>query len=299
MLKRFGENNELTGAEKSGEKSFNNIFDNVTSILNAHKINYIPNSGDIKAQGKTLLFSSELSNIIKNFTWPSITQQITAFHFTSEEKAEGIINSQTFRLGSIGKRFSEHEVETFCLSHSFNGWLEADTNGEKFLKKDMGNTYYGSFTDGSLTDMQQQPLWNRFAQNGGVRLTFKITPSTFTDIHFKRIYYESTPNKPINILDAFQKLAEKHKLKFSFTGQNTESAFYLLKKNYAVEHEYRILIRKWDECIPVSSDANGNTWIDILINADTKYKLRLDLIDYHANKEPVNLPDNCSYSPRL
>lgn len=284
-------------------KVLEDISYSIGVILNTHKINYKPNCGDIKALSKTLLFSTELSNIIKNFIWLNISQQITVFHFTSEEKAESIINSQIFRLGSICKRFSEHEVETFCLSHGLCGWLEIDTNGEKCYKNDMKNTYYGSFADGGLTEKQQQPLWNRFAQNGGVRLTFKITPSTSTDIstdiNFKKIYYESAPDKPIKILDAFQKLAEKHKLKLVLRGQSTLSAFYLPASNYEVEHEYRILIRKWDECIPVSSDANSNTWIDIPINSNTKYNLRLDLIDYHACKTPANLPNNCTYSSRL
>ena len=251
---------------------------------------------DIVIDGSTVMLRRAASDAIKNVIWPKHQSQLELYHFTSAKSAQSIISSSVFRLTCILKNISEAEISTFLRTHRLTGGFEKDENGCPHYVVDARNTFIGCFTLATISGEQEATLWQRFASNGGVRLKFRLTPSQFSDIHFRQMYYENSP-VPITILDKLSEIASSYNRKFSFEGQSTMAAFNLPASDYEAEREQRLLIRVWDNYIKING-TDISSYVELPLSEDY-FGMKLELVEYHSETSSVcELPYGCLYSPR-
>lgn len=272
------------------------IQDSINSVLRKHGVKEIDKSA-ITVTDKTindfLKEEKTLSNAIIDKLWPSIDQKIV-YHYTSKEAAESILNSSTFRLYNISKRFNEGEIVSFCNNHGLTGYLK-DVNGEPYYKAQiMRNMYYSSFTDTNLTEDEESYFWRTFASIDGVRLKLNIKAS---NPNFRRIVYEKKNGQPIPILrDLVHEIRNNHGREFMLSGVSRLCAFYL-SKCFDVENEYRILFRDWGDGNVEPASDNGFDYIEIPLGCMSPAGYEIEVIEVQSN-EVLSIPSQYKIEPR-
>lgn len=238
---------------------------------------------------------AKLSGAITNHLWPSI-ETASVYHFTSRDAAESIMDSRTFRLTNIAKRFNEGEIKTFCKTHNLNGYLKEDENGDpKYKHLIMPNTFYASFTDVALTKEQEEWFWGNFAACDGVRLKFNITAS---NPNFRKLRYEQSEGIPIPLLsELISCIREKYGREFILKGISRLCSFYLCGKDYGIENEYRALYRVWEGFGPQPENSGTLNYIELPLNEMTECGYKLELTEVHAVERP-RMPSGYMFSKR-
>ena len=205
-------------------KFLNTLTNEINEVLTTHSLEIISQS-DISFTDKTLFLKIEISNRINNYIWSPVNTK-DVYHFTNH--SETIFSDNKFRLYSIAKNYTDHEVETFCKAHKMTSWLKSDA-----YKDDMANSFIGCFADTNICEDEEAKLWRTFAANDGVRLKFRITAQ---NENFRRIKYEKITAQPIQILAQLDAIAHKHNLKLLRQRLTTLAAFYLPAKDYEYEN---------------------------------------------------------------
>lgn len=268
-------------------KFLNILTNEINEVLRAHSIEIITQD-DIQINNNKLSLNKKLSNVINNYIWPPVNTK-DVYHFTNH--SETIFSDNKFRLYSIAKNYTAHEVETFCKAHKMTSWLKNDA-----YKDDMANSFIGCFSDTNICEDEEAKLWRTFAANDGVRLKFRITAQ---NEDFRRIKYEKITAQPIQILAQLDAIAHKHNLKLFRQRLTTLAAFYLPAKDYEYENEYRVLYRIWPSSTVSVFGSGIDSYIEIPLNDNTLIGFKLDLLECCANTKSLNLPSNCVYSLRV
>ncbi|MFA7123697.1 MAG: hypothetical protein WC212_06640 [Candidatus Delongbacteria bacterium] len=259
-----------------------NIVDDINSVLQANGISEKIDINDISVSNVVTdgYYAVHcLSDLIMSNLWPSIKSE-EVYHFTSKVAAESMINSQIFRFYNIMKRIDDGEIYTFCENHSLSGYLEKDDNGEMLYKSLIApKIFYSSFSETTLTQVQEKLLWDKFAKKG-VRLKFRITTrKNKTD--FRKMVYEYKEGEPIKILKELSRAIKKYKRNFILARISTLCAFFL-SKHFDMECECRAVYNKWhhDRGLCSNIDKDGHKFVEIPINRenDTGYFIELQEI---------------------
>lgn len=280
-------------------REIKSLITDINAVLSKHGIDQTINLSDITITDKTVSDlvkpDAKLSNAITNHLWPSIPSA-SVYHFTSKDAAESILNSNTFRLTNIAKRFNEGEIETFCKTHDLKGYLEIDSGGvPKYRYLIMPNTYYASFTDTNLTDEQEQYFCSTFATSDGVRLRIDITA---TNPNFRKMRYEQKSGHPIGVLNDLVKCArEHHNRELILKGISRLCSFYLSGKDYGIENEYRALYRVWEGFGPQPIGTGEKSYIELLLGTMSECGYQLDITEVHSITKP-NMPSSYVFSSR-
>ncbi|WP_337047375.1 hypothetical protein [Serratia liquefaciens] len=277
----------------------NSLVSTINSILSKHGINESITLSDITITEKTVsdLVKSEskLSNSIVNFLWPSISKA-SVYHYTSRDSAESILNSGTFRLTNIEKRYNEGEIVSFCQSHKLNGYLEKEDNGKpKYRNLIMPNTFYASFTDTNISQNDEEYFWSTFASCDGVRLKFDIQA---TNPDFRKVRYEESAGEPLEIIQELtETIRNTYGLEFILKGISRLCSFYLSGADYGMEKEYRLLYRTWEGQDPQPKGTGPYSYIEIPLNKMTECGHHLSISEVQANTE-IKMPSRYVFSKR-
>ncbi|PAU89808.1 hypothetical protein CK507_02765 [Pseudomonas sp. WN033] len=277
----------------------NSMIADINAVLAKHGIEKEICLSDVTITEKTVSDfvkpEAELSDAITNHLWPSI-EIASVYHFTSRDAAESIMNSGTFRLTNIAKRFSEGEIETFCKTHNLNGYLKEDENGDpKYKHLIMPNTFYASFTGVSLTKDQEEWFWGNFAACDGVRLKFNITAS---NPNFRKLRYEQSEGTPIPLLYELSGcIREKYGREFILKGISRLCSFYLCGKDYGIENEYRALYRVWEGFGPQPKNSGELSYIELPLNEMSECGYKLEITEVHSVEQP-EMPSAYIFSKR-
>ncbi len=273
------------------------LLSDINGILNQNSLEPIALS-DITVTQKTVSDivkpDARLSSAIIDHVWPSI-ESATAYHYTSKSAAESILNSGTFRLYCILKRYKEDEISAFCKIHGLAGYLEKDEFGdEKYKTMIMPNTFYSSFTDTSITAVQEDYFWRTFACVDGVRLKIQIDAS---NPNFRKMKYADNTGQPIKILSDLTNLIKtKHDRDFILKGMSRICAFYL-SKNYDRENEFRILHRYWEGLGPKPKNDGAYDYIEIPLGSMSEIGYQLEITEVQSN-ETLSIPNKYSVTLR-
>ena len=273
------------------------LLNDINNVLKQNNINVIIGDADLSICNNTIcdsLTGARLSNAIINNIWPSIKQK-EVYHYTSKEAAENILNTGTFRLYCISKRFHEHEIKTFCENHKLDGYLKKDKYGEVIYKDlIMPNTFYSSFTDIKVSKKQEKYFWNCFAGTNGVRFKFIINAS---DPDFRKIVYEKIKGKPIKVLNDLIITILNYNMQFYLSGISRLCSFYLSEK-YDIENEYRMLYRYWKGPNNLTQKNDGKyNYVEIPINQKNASGFCLKIIEIQTNAK-INITSNYSVIKR-
>lgn len=273
------------------------LLSDINEILKQNSLEPISLS-DITVTQKTVSDivkpDERLSSSIINHVWPSI-ESATVYHYTSKSAAESILNSGTFRLYCILKRFKEDEISAFCKIHSLDGYLEKDDLGnEKYKTMIMPNTFYSSFTDSSITADQEEYFWRTFASVDGVRIKIQIQAS---NPNFRKMQCADETGQPIKILSDLTNLIKtKYDRDFILKGMSRLCAFYL-SKDYDIENEFRILHRYWEGLGPKPKNDGTYDYIEIPLGSMSEIGYQLEITEVQSN-ETLSIPDKYSVMPR-
>lgn len=267
----------------------------VSDVLAAHGINENITWEDIAVTPKVVTdgvgSTQKISSAIIDKLWPSV-RQAQVYHYTSQEAAAEILSSQRFRLANIGKRITEGEIETFCLSHGLTGYLDA-TSGEPLYRALIeSNTYFACFTDINLDEDEERSFWQSF---GPVRLRFTINAQS---PDFRRIYYEPVPEQPIPVLrDLAARVRNEFEREFILRRVSSICSFYLSERRFGWEKETRILWRAWDgsPCRPVGTGPNSYVELDLGIMSSCGFELSITEV---CAADPVAVPDGVKFVRR-
>ena len=275
------------------------IVCDINAVLAQHGVSESITLSDVTVTDKTVsdLFkpNAPLSEAIINSFWPSISSA-EVYHFTSMQAAEAILNSGTFRLTNIEKRYGEGEIETFCKTHNLWGYLDTTENGTPLYKSLlMPNTYYASFTGSDLTPRCEKYFWRTFATHDGVRLKLRITAS---NQNFRRIKYEEKYNTPIALIsDLFSTIRKKYGRELILKGISRLCSFYLSGHDYGIEKELRMLHRAWDGFGPQPSGKGPDSYIELPIGAMSECGYRIDILEVQSRSRP-SMPSSFVFSKR-
>jgi len=268
------------------------LVEDINKILENHGISLKLRLEDLTITNDTVndlvKHNSLLSDAIVDYIWDNVESK-EVFHYTTKTKAESILNSGFFRLYNLLKRFEEGEVNTFCISHNLNGYLEKDDNDSPTYKKLLiNNMYYASFSDTKLNDQEEKYLKNEFSSFEGVRLKLKITA---TNKNFRKIVYEPSKGKPLPLLNEISTLVEtKLKRKFILKGISRLCAFYL-SNSFKLESEYRILFKYQEECgVCIKNDSTYN-YIELPLGTMSSTGYMIEVLEVQTN-EKLNISDN-------
>lgn len=266
----------------------NEVIEDINSILNAHGIAEKVSISDVTITDRTICDYakpvSKLSDCITNHLWPSV-RSAKVFHYTSWEAAESILATNSLWLGNIEKRYSEHEIVSFCRAHHLQGYLEEDKNGDPRYKcLLMPNTFYASFTDPKLKADEEAYFWRTFATADGVRFTFNVEAS---NPNFRRVHYEKTPGRPIAVLDELSTvIRRKYRLEFILSGISRLCAFYLPESNYGKEKEYRMMCKTWKEIGPQPQGSGPSSYLELPLGVMSDVGYKVEVLDVCARARP-------------
>lgn len=280
-------------------QEMNDLVQDINQVLSLHGIQETITLSDITITDKTVsdLVKSNpfLSDVITNHLWPS-TSSATVYHYTSKAVAESILNTGIFRLNNIANRYDEGETVTFCETHSLQGYLEQDENGDpKYKSLLMPNTFYASFTDTSLTEEQEEYFWEHFATCDGVRLKIEIKASNH---NFRKLHYEQVEGEPIKLLaELTECVRNKYNREFVLKGISRLCSFYLSGKDYANENEFRLMHRVWEGSEPQPKDDGSHSYIELPIGGMSKCGYQLKIVEVHSIEQPT-MPNSYIYSKR-
>lgn len=280
-------------------KKMNSLIKDINKVLKNNGVSEVILLSDITVTEKTVsdlvIPNAKLSNAITNFLWPSIASA-SVYHYTSKAAAESILNTNTFRLNNIAKRYHEGEIVTFCETHGLKGYLEEDGNGDpRYKHLIMPNTFYASFTDVSLTKNQEEYFWKEFAIYDGVRLKIEITAS---NPNFRKLQYEQTKGKPIQLLSELTNcIQDKYSREFILKGISRLCSFYLSGKDYGIESEYRALYRVWEGFGPQPKNDGAHSYIELPLNTMSECGYQLKIVEVHAKEKP-KMPNSYTFSKR-
>jgi hypothetical protein len=228
------------------------IVTEINSILDKHGIKEKIKFKNLTITDKTIMnFSSDstLSNLIANHCWSPVMEE-NLFHFTNENAAYEIMQSNTLRLYSISKRYTDGEIKTFLQDFNFNYALNNNTLTDE-MKDFNNNIFYISFTNKSMNEAKKACL-KHFTTPHGARLEFKIKSS---NNNLRVIHYQK--GKQLLLFKDLQTLAEKYNRKFLFTGISSRFAAFYIPSTYQCEDEIRLLYRNWGKEI-VQNDGKHN-----------------------------------------
>lgn len=280
-------------------KELNALVHDINVVLALHGLDKTITLSDITITDKTVSdlvkHDAPLSEAITNHLWPSISSE-EVYHYTSMQAAESILNSGTFRLTNIEKRYGEGEIETFCETHNLSGYLDTTENGApRYKGLLMPNTYYASFTGSDLTPEREDYLWRAFATHDGVRLKLKITAS---NPNFRRIKYEAKPGAPIPLISGLVNLIrEKHGREFILKGISRLCSFYLSGHDYGIENELRVLHRTWEGFGPQPIGQGPDSYIELPLGAMSDCGYRIDVLEVQSRTRP-SMPSHFVFSSR-
>lgn len=275
------------------------LVHDINTVLSQHGVDKTITLSDITVTDKTVsdLFkpNAPLSEAITNHLWPSISSEVV-YHYTSKQAAEAILNSGTFRLTNIEKRYGEGEIETFCKTHNLSGYLDSTRNGApRYKSLLMPNIYYASFTGSDLTPVREDYLWRTFATHDGVRLKLKITA---TNPNFRRIKYEAKANMPIPLISNLVNIVrQNHGREFILTGLSRLCSFYLSGHDYGIENELRMLHRTWEGVGLQPIGQGPGSYIELPIGAMSECGYRIDVLEVQSRTRPF-MPSSFIFSSR-
>lgn len=275
------------------------LVNDINTVLTRHGVGKTITLSDITVTDKNVSDlvkpNAPLSEAITNHLWPSISSEVV-YHYTSMQAAEEILNSGTFRLTSIEKRYGEGEIETFCKTHDLYGYLDSTENGAPLYKSLlMPNTYYASFTGSDLTPEREDYLWRIFATHDGVRLKLNITAS---NPNFRRIKYEAKSNTPIPLIsDLANIVRQNYGRELILKGVSRLCSFYLSGHDYGIENELRVLHRTWEESGPQPIGQGPSSYIELPIGAMSQCGYRIDVLEVQSRTRP-SMPSSFIFSSR-
>lgn len=204
------------------------------------KLNDISIGNSSKIVGDLLLPPYKLRKIIFSNFFPISTAKKLS-HYTSLERFEGIIDSNSIWLTSLTKRFTEGEFDEFYKINNMSGYRDRIENGVSLVESIVEKAYFLSLTNHKLPIEQKNYVWNVFAQNhSGVKIDFKIKFLNHA-LKPRKIYYNQD-NKNQLIAD-LSELAQSIDKIFVFKDLST-AGFYNLNNNLSIENETRILLKE-------------------------------------------------------
>ncbi|WP_337170172.1 hypothetical protein [Gemmatimonas aurantiaca] len=267
----------------------------ISDVLAAHGIHENITWEDIAVTPKVVTDGvgsmQKISSAIIGKLWPSV-RQAQVYHYTSEKAAEEILSSQRFRLANIGKRITEGEIETFCVSHGLTGYLEATNGAPLYRTLIEPNTYFACFTDINVDEDEERSFWQSF---GPVRLRFTISAQ---NPDFRRVYYEPVPQEPIPVLrDLVARVRNDFEREFILRRLSSICSFYLSGARFAWEKETRILWRVWDgsPCRPVGT--GPNSYVELELGSMSPCGFELSIVEV-CSADPVAVPDGVKFVRR-
>jgi hypothetical protein len=210
--------------------------------------------------------------------WPTI-RNTEVYHYTTAGAAESILRTSDWRLYELRKRFNEGEIVDFCNAHHLRGYLEQDANGEPVYKDlNMANMFYASFTPVPVPDAGDQYLWNVFSKSNGVRFKLRLHAK---NPNLRGVYYPSRGTASIPLLAELQDCARGFGREFVLAGISRLCAFYL-QAGLDIEHEVRMLYRKWPGFGPPIENDGSYNYISLPLAQDSPAGFRIDVVELQA-----------------
>lgn len=172
-------------------------------------------------------------------------------HFTSMASFEMIINSGKIRMYNLNKNFYQ-EFNDFYRHHDMDGYDKRVINNMPYCEYLMSELFV--FCLSSNEDSRAaNARWANFASGGrGVRLVFKVTPST-TDDFRKVCYFKNEAPFVAPIKNLNEHFLKKYNRYFLFAQTSKFGAFYI-RNSMSEENEYRFLIKKNTDTYGFNSD---------------------------------------------
>jgi hypothetical protein len=266
-------------------KDLNNIFEShqIPLGLKFEDLTITENTVSDSTHGTSLLSDAIINNI-----WGNI-RSAEVFHYTNKIKTESILSSGKFRLYNLSKRFGEGEINTFCISHDLQGYLEKDDEGTPTYKKLLMNDMYtASFSGVEKNSQEEKYLKNEFASYQGVRLKLKVTAA---NQDFRKIVYEKNEGKPLSLLNEITTAVKtKYGRSFILNGISRLCAFYL-SSSFKLENEYRILFKYQQSCgVDIKNDGTHN-YVELPLNTMNSTGYMIEILEIETN-ESLTIPDN-------
>lgn len=268
--------------------SYNNLLRDINNILLKYGVKNKITQADLIVTDQTVsdmvLPNAKLSDIITDYYWQSISSAVVE-HYTSKESAENILNSESFRLSELGKRYNEGEIRTFCKKYGLDGYLRT-TATEDPLYKDLliPNLYFASFAKSNLSVEEEEQLWNRFTPAEGVRLKMKVTAQ---NPDFRKIFYERVKDKYKDLLNELSLYLElKHNRKLILKGISTLCAFFLSENDLGLENEYRILYHVRPGFGPQPKINLIDNFVELPLNKMTEAGFKLEILEVYSKERP-------------
>lgn len=248
------------------------ILKEVNEILQRHSMPQLAYE-DVTFTNKTFLVREDktLAKKIESTNWPSISSAVV-YHYTTATSLKSILSSNSLRLYSVEKRYTEAEIVAFCQSYNLKGFLEQE-NGEPLYKKEMLSTHYISFTDTSWPPVKEDYFWRTFSNGEGVRLKIDVTAQS---PNFRRVFYKNNGDSVLQLYSEISNYLDGYGLKFVFGGISRYSAFYL-PSELAKEEEYRALYQCWPnaKCQPKSDGKYSYIEVPLGIMGDAGFKFEI------------------------
>lgn len=208
--------------------------------------------------------------------FPLIELPIELYHYTKKKSAWGILNEGKLRLTSLSKRCNVFEGEIMNFVEDF-GFPECTQEYEN-IQRIASSKFYSSFADPqSLSAENEQTLWDRFAEDDGARLKFRVHSAP--PFKLRRIAYASGVGRLAKMFKEINQ-AISHKFegcKMVFNGWSDFVGFYLAKSDLEYETEVRLLIDEQinNELSPICPADDGAPFIECAIGK----QLQLDLLE--------------------
>jgi hypothetical protein len=258
------------------------LFEGINSVLQRHGVPCKASAATLSVTEKTVTDigheDTALSLAVIDRVWP-IIRDIEAYHYTTAESAESILRSTAWRLYALRKRFHEGEIVDFCKAHGLRGYLETDANGEPVYKNlNMANMFYASYTPVSVPPDADDYLWNVFSKGTGVRFKLRLRAA---NPNLRQIHYPTKAGEPIRVLAELQECARLFGKEFVLAGISRLCAFYL-QAGLRIEHEVRVLYRKWPGFGPEIMYDGSHEYIIVPLGQDSPTGFRIDIVELQA-----------------
>ena len=270
--------------EKQTKKKLNQPYANsINEILHKHNISERINHTHLinieLKEIKTLVLSyfnirkkdiNKLANIVENYIWDTLKVETILYHFTTEDNAKNINQTNTLRLYNILKRYQDGEIRDF--SSDFNIPYEIEENYK--------NIFYSSFTTEipNITEITIIKNFRQFTGPCGARLKLKVIKE---EKNFRFINY---CKQKYNIIhDLREAIKAKYNLDLNINGFTTRFASFYVNEKYQFENEARLYKNLlFDKEYIVHTDRNSNTYIELDL---TNTCIELQEVIYEQNEE--------------
>jgi hypothetical protein len=213
----------------------------------------------------------KLTRIIEEKFWEIVEEEVVLYHFTTEDSARNICESNILRLYNITKNTKDGEIIDFLKEFELNN-----------IEDNYKRLFYASFTKKIplLRDKRTIKNFRKFTGYSGARLKFIVKKKT---INFKDIDYKKNIKKILKEL--FDVFKNEFDITLTINGFSTKFASFYVNEIYSYENESRLFINTlFEEDYEICNDeVKKCTYIEL--NLKDNIYLSLEEIKYEAKEE--------------